>query len=110
MVLITVITPHLARRAGIEIAPGGMQSRARMASGEEVQVSVIRLKSIRIGLARIDNLGVALYELGVMDKAAQPPLLVDGLLGADVLGQFTTTIDPDGGKLTLQLRDHPMKE
>ena len=107
---ITVITPDLARRAGIEIAPGGMQSRARMASGQEVQVSVIRLKSIRIGLARIDNIGVALYELGIMDKAAQPPLVVDGLLGADVLGQFTTTIDPEAGRLTLQLRELPRKE
>jgi predicted aspartyl protease len=107
---ITVITPDLARRAGIEIAPGGMQSRVRMASGQELQVSVIRLKSIRIGLARIDNIGVALYELGIMDKTAQPPLVVDGLLGADVLGQFTTTIDPEAGRLTLQLRELPRKE
>jgi predicted aspartyl protease len=109
---ITVITPDLARRAGIEIAPGGggMQSRVRMASGQELQVSVIRLKSIRIGLARIDNIGVALYELGIMDKSVQPPLVVDGLLGADVLGQFTTTIDPEAGRLTLQLRELPRKE
>ena len=107
---ITVITPDLARRAGIEIASGGMQSRARMASGQEVQVSVVRLKSIRIGLARMDNVGVALYELGVMDRTAQPPLVVDGLLGADVLGQFTTTIDPEAGRLTLQLHEQPRKE
>src|SRR6185295_6646441 len=78
---ITVITPDLARRAGIEIRSARLQSRARMASGQEVQVSVIRLKSIRIGLARMDNVGVALYELGVMDRTAQPPLVVDGLLG-----------------------------
>ena len=107
---ITVITPDLARRAGIEVPSAGLQSRARMASEQEVDVSVIRLKSIRIGMARVDNLGVALYELGGMDKVAQPPLVVDGLLGADVLSRFTTTINPDAGRLTLQLCDLPRKE
>lgn len=106
---ITVITPELARRTGIEIPTAGPRSSVRIASGQEVQVSVIRLKSIRIGLARIDNLGVALYELGVMDQTTQPPLAVDGLLGADVLSRFIATIDPDAGKLTLQLRDLPVR-
>jgi predicted aspartyl protease len=107
---ITVITPDVARRAGVEMPSAGLRSRARMASGQEVDVSVIRLKSIRIGMARVDNLGVALYELGVMDKVARPPLVVDGLLGADVLSRFTTIIDPAAGRLTLQLRDLPRKE
>jgi predicted aspartyl protease len=106
---ITVITPELAHRTGIEIPAAGLQSKVRMASGQEVQVSVIRLGSIRIGLARIDNLGVALYELGVMNSPTQPPLAVDGLLGADVLSRFIATIDPDARKLTLKLRDMPVR-
>jgi predicted aspartyl protease len=107
---ISVITPDLARRSGIEIPSGGLQSKARMASGQEVQVSIVRVTSIRIGLAKIDNLAVALYELGILDSATQPPLVVDGLLGADVLGRFTTTIDPGAGTLTLQLRELPAKD
>ena len=64
-----------------------------MASGQEVEVSLVRLKSVMVGLARIDNLQVAVYEIGVLDSTANPPLVVDGFLGADFLSRFTMTID-----------------
>jgi predicted aspartyl protease len=43
---ITVISPQLARRAGIELlaGAGAAKSRARMASGQEVDVSLVRLQ------------------------------------------------------------------
>jgi predicted aspartyl protease len=108
---ITVVTPQLARRAGIELPAGvgASKSKARMASGQEVEVSLIRVKSIVVGLARIDNLQVAVYEIGALDSTATPPIAIDGFLGADFLGRFTMTIDPGAGKLTLQLADGPVK-
>lgn len=108
---ITVVTPQLARRAGIEVpaGAGASKSKARMASGQEVEVSLIRVKSIRVGSARIDNLQVAVYEIGVLDSAGTPPTTIDGFLGADFLGRFTMTVDPQAGKLTLQLGDGPVK-
>jgi hypothetical protein len=76
-----------------------------MASGQEVEVSLVRVKSLRVGLARIDNLAVAVYEIGVVDGNAKPPLVVDGFLGADFVGRFAMTLDPRAGTLTLQLAD-----
>jgi hypothetical protein len=61
------------------------------------------------GLARIDNLQVAVYEIGVLDSTATPPLIVDGFLGADFLSRFTMTIDPHAGRLVLQLGDGLVK-
>ncbi len=108
---ITVVSPQLARRAGIELVTGAgpPKSRARMASGQEVEVSLVRLKSVMVGLARIDNLQVAVYEIGVLDSTANPPLVVDGFLGADFLSRFTMTIDAQAGKLLLQLADVPAR-
>lgn len=99
---ITVVTPQIARRAGLEVpsGAGGSKSKARMASGQEVEVSLVRVKSIMVGSARIDNLQVAVYEIGVLDSA---PFAIDGFLGADFLGRFTMTVDPRAGTLTLQL-------
>lgn len=108
---ITVVSPQLARRAGVEsvAGAGASKSRARMASGQEVDVSLVRLKSLMVGLARIDNLQVAVYEIGVLDSTATPPLIVDGFLGADFLSRFTMTIDPHTGRLVLQLADGPVR-
>jgi predicted aspartyl protease len=104
---ITVVTPQLARRAGIEVpaGAGASKSKARMASGQEVEVSLIRVKSIRVGSARIHNLQVAVYEIGVLDSPGTPATTIDGFLGADFLGRFTMTVDPRAGTLTLQLAD-----
>jgi predicted aspartyl protease len=108
---ITVLTPQLARRVGIDLptGPGASKSKARVASGQEVEVSLVRVSSIMVGSARIDNLQVAVYEIGVLDNSETPPLTVDGFLGADFLSRFTMTIDPRAGKLTLQLADGPVK-
>ena len=108
---ITVVSPQLARRAGLEVpvGSGAARTKARMANGQEVEVSLIRVKSMLVGAARVDNLQVAMYEIGVLDSSTAPPLTVDGFLGADFLGRFTMTIDPQLGKLTLQLPDGPAK-
>jgi hypothetical protein len=106
---ITVITPDLARRAAVALPSGALKWKARVASGQEVGVSLIRVKSIRVGLARIENFGVAVYELGVLGGTGTAPLAVDGFLGEDFLGHFTMTVDPRAGTLTLQLAEPPAK-
>lgn len=108
---ITVVTPQLARRAGVDVptGAGAAKSKARMASGQEVEVALVRLKSIMVGSARIDNLQVAVYEIGILDSTTTPPLAIDGFLGADFLGRFTMTVDPRTGTLMLQLGDGPLK-
>jgi clan AA aspartic protease (TIGR02281 family) len=104
----TVITPDMARRLGADVAPGAMKARARIASGQEVDVSMIQVRSIQIGSARIDNLTVAVYPLPVMTNT-NPPITVDGFLGVDFIGRFTMIVDPVAGTLTLQLHDPPTR-
>lgn len=104
---ITVITPNLARRLGVELASGEPKTRARVASGQEVEVSVVRVRSLGVGSARVENLGVVVYDLPALAPGALPSVIVDGLLGTDFVGRFTMTVDPRAGKLTLQLDDPP---
>jgi predicted aspartyl protease len=106
---ITVITPTLAQRLGVEQPSGGPKIRARMASGQDVEVSLIRVKSIGVGSARIENFATAVYDLPALALGAPFPIVVDGLLGNDFIGLFTMTIDPRAGRLTLQLDDLPAR-
>jgi hypothetical protein len=103
----TVITPTLAKRVGGERPPGASTTKARIATGQLLDVSLIRLKSIGVGSARIDNFDVAVYDLPILVPGATPPITVDGLLGNDFVGLFTMTVDPRAGRLTLQLDDGP---
>lgn len=105
----TMVTPDLVRRAGLELAYPGVKSKARMATGQEVEVSWTRLKSIAVGLARIDNINVSVYAFDLWDRDVNPPTTVDGILGADFLWRFTMTVNPKAGTLTLQLDDLPVK-
>ena len=104
----TVITPDLARRLGIDTSSRTTLARARIASGQEVEVSMVRMTSIRVGSARLDHLNVAVYELPVIVNA-NPPITVDGFLGVDFIGRFTMTVDPGAGTLTLHPHDPPTR-
>jgi hypothetical protein len=105
----TVITPSLARRLGVERLPDEPKTKARMASGQEVEVALIRVKAIGVGSARIENFGVLVYDLPPLVLGATPPITADGLLGTDFIGRFTMTVDPRAGKLILQLDDLPVR-
>jgi hypothetical protein len=106
---LTVITPTLAKRVGGERPPGASTTKARIATGQLLDVSLIRLKSIGVGSARIDNFDVAVYDLPILVPGATPPITVDGLLGNDFVGLFTMTVDPRAGTLTLQLDAGPVR-
>src|SRR6185295_16241933 len=78
---------------GLEQVPGEARGTARMASGQEVEVTARRLASIAVGGARIDNFGVVIYDLAGVTQSVGSGIVVDGLLGIDFVGRFTTTID-----------------
>lgn len=106
---ITVITPTVADRLGVQRPASGPKTRARMVSGQDVEVSLIRVKSFGVGLARIENFAIAVYDLPPLALGAPVPIIVDGLLGNDFVGLFTMTVDPRAGTLTLRLDELPGK-
>ena len=105
----TVVSLNLARTLRLEPSQGEPKAKVRMASGQEIEMSVIRMKSIALGLARIENFGVVVYDLAAVAGSAGPAMTIDGLLGVDFLGHFTMTVNPKAGTLTLQLDDLPVK-
>ena len=97
----TVLTADLARRLGMTAGPGAVRARARIASGQEVDVALVRMGSLRVGTARIDGMRVAVYELASLGNTASLPVPIDGFLGMDFVGRFLMTVDPRAGTLTL---------
>jgi predicted aspartyl protease len=95
----TVVTADLARRLGM--TAGAVRARARIASGQEVDVALVRLGSLRVGTARIDAMPVAVYEVASLGNSASLPVAIDGFLGMDFVGRFLMTVDPRAGTLTL---------
>jgi len=93
----------------IELAPRRLQLLRELVPEATKFALLVNPANERNAEGSIDNLQVAMYELGVLDHRATPPLTVDGFLGADFLGRFTMTIDPERGTLTLQLTDGPPK-
>jgi hypothetical protein len=104
---VTVISPALAGTLGFAQVPGEARGTARMASGQEVEVTARRLASISVGAARIENFGVVIYDLAGVTRSVGPDIVVDGLLGIDFIGRFTTTIDLRNQTLTFQLDEPP---
>jgi predicted aspartyl protease len=105
----TVISLNLARTLRLERPLGEPKAKVRMASGQEIEMSVVQVKSIAVGLARMENFGVVVHDLAGVAGSAGPAMTIDGLLGVDFLGRFTMTVNPKAGTLTLQLDDLPVK-
>ena len=87
----TVIAPGVLARAGIDVARG--RPAAMVGVGGAVQ-------AVEITVARLDVAGAQIGPLRVIAHDV-PGLRGDGLLGRDVLEQFTLTIDPVRGRATL---------
>jgi len=105
---VTSVTPDLLRRAGLELPSSPLKTKMQLLAGREMEVPWLRLKSISVGLARIDTLSVAVVDVSPL-YTPEKPRMVDGILGTSFLGRFTMTIDPRAGTLTLQLDDVPVK-
>src|SRR4030095_11907316 len=91
----TLITPDTARRLGLSPTAETPKQTLRVLGGHQVEVPVVLLASVAVGQTTVRNVPV-----GVV--ASFPDvLLVDGLLGADVLRHFTLTLDYAASRLTL---------
>ena len=91
----TLITPDTAKRLGLSPTAETPKQALRVLGGHQVEVPLILLASVAVGQTAVRNVPV-----GVV--ASFPDvLLVDGLLGADVLRHFTLTLDYAASRLTL---------
>ena len=91
----TLITPDTARRLGLSPTAETPKQALRVLGGHQVEVPVVLLASVTVGQTAVQNVPVGV--------AASFPdiLLVDGLLGADILRHFTLTLDYAASRLTL---------
>lgn len=87
----TLLSPAALARAGIERA-GGRPVRVVGVGGT--------IEATEVVLDRIDVVGTRLGPLAVIVHDVPAPG-ADGLLGRDLLGHFTLTVDGTGGRATL---------
>jgi hypothetical protein len=92
----TVLTPDTIRRLGLSVPVDAPRRSIKMVGGHEIHLVFVRLPTLQIGNARLEDI-----EVGVHEIVPDAPLL-DGLLGGDVLGRFTMTLDPGARKLRLE--------
>lgn len=106
---ITVVTPALVQRLGIEVPRDRLRMKARVAGGQQVEVPVLAISSIAVGGARIENLPMAIYDVSKSVSTGGSVISIEGFLGYDFLGRFTMTLNPHEKTLTLQLDDLPTR-
>lgn len=92
----TVLTPELAGRLGLVIPPDAPTKSLAVFGGQRITVPFVRLPLVELGTGRIENI-----EVGVHAVAPDSPV-VDGVLGNDVLGRFTMTVDRAARQLRLE--------
>jgi len=93
----TLITPALAKRLGVVLPTQPVRRRLKLAGGQEIDVPFVRLSSVLIGTAERRELEVGIYEALQFGG-----LLLDGLLGADILNRYRVTIDQQDRQLRLE--------
>jgi hypothetical protein len=74
---IPVITPNLAWSLSVERAPGEPRAKARVASGQAVEMSLLRVKSLAVSSTRIDNFSIAVCDLAGMARSVTPVVSID---------------------------------
>jgi clan AA aspartic protease (TIGR02281 family) len=84
----TVITPTLARRAGV--AAGGSKAKATGANGH-MKATIARLKTLAVGPVEVKNLEVAVISLATLNRTIGQR--IGGIIGYSFLKRFRTTID-----------------
>ena len=92
----TMISPELARRAGMEIKRGAPLIAGNVVGGRRVSVPLVRARSLSVGAATVEDL-----DIGVFDALPGRPE-VDGLLGASFLHHFKFTVDRKNLQLLLE--------
>lgn len=96
----TIVTPELADRIGVVVPADAPTRTVMVVGGAKITIPFVRLPVIELGSGRLEDV-----EVGVHAVAPEAPL-IDGLLGGDILGRFTMTVDP----ATRQLRLEPARQ
>ncbi len=91
----TIITPGLAARAGLSVPATATRWPITVAGGTRILVPSVRLASLSVGDARVEDIDVGVYDI------TPGPSGIDGILGQSFLGHFTVTLDPDAQRLGL---------
>jgi predicted aspartyl protease len=89
----TTIAPRTLVAAGVSLTQGAVTGQIRGATGGVVDAVRVPVASLEIGEARVGPLQVIAHDVEGSG--------VDGLLGRDVLDQFSVGIDSATGTLTL---------
>ena len=92
----TLISPDLARRAGMQVTRGAPLLSGNVVGGRRVSVPLVRARSLSVGAAAVEDL-----DIGVFDALPGRPE-VDGLLGASFLHHFKFTVDRKNLQLLLE--------
>jgi len=82
---VTLVSPGLARRVGIEPAPNVAGTALQTVTGHTVGAAGT-IRSVRVGSIEARDVPVVIHD---------PGLDVDGILGNTFLGRFTVTFDTD---------------
>jgi hypothetical protein len=83
----TILSPRTLDNIGVKVPADAPRVTFTVAGGQRGEAAVIPLESLELGTSRVSPLDVLVF-----DVAPDSPVL-DGVLGLDVLSQFTVTID-----------------
>jgi clan AA aspartic protease (TIGR02281 family) len=92
----TMISPDLARRAGMAVTRGAPMLAGNVVGGRRVSVPLVRARSVSVGAAAVEDMDVGVYDA----LPGRPE--VDGLLGASFLHHFKFTVDRKNLQLLLE--------
>jgi hypothetical protein len=97
----SVLSPALAQRLGITVPIGAPMRVLHVAGGGTISVPFVRLKSLTVGAATVEDLDVGVYDIVPFSRT------LDGVLGTDFLRHFRVAIDHHARRLTLDVRQGP---
>lgn len=97
---VTTITPAAADRLRLDRASFTGRRSLFTAGGSTLVVPTARIASLRVGIAELADVEIALMDL-------PPRVNLDGLLGVNVLDRFRATFD--FRHATLTLRPEPLR-
>ena len=94
---LTAITRDVANLLGIDLRHPVRMEKVMIASKAIRRAPVIRLREVKVGAYRVDNLEALVLEF-------PPKLRIDGLLGVNFLERFRPTFEFDTATLVLHGR------
>ena len=92
---LTLLSPKIASQLELPISVNTRRSLMVVAGGREVPIPRVRLVSVKLGAAAVENLYIGVYDV----FPAKPQ--VDGVLGMDFLRHFRVSIDQRQPRLLL---------